>query len=137
MKRSRENIGQMRERVKIYSYSPARNDAGEEIITWSELAEVWGAIEYGTRGSNEVELAQQTTAKLLTNFRIRYRTDIDEKMILVWNSKAWNIRSILPDMYKHYLLIECEDFFGDTSGLDPSADVGDPLIDDSGEQLVA
>lgn len=138
-----DNIGDMRHRLSLRTFTTSRNAAGEELRTWSELAEVWAAVEHKTGGSNEVEQANQTTAKISVVFRIRYRADINEKMVLVWNRKAWNIRSLLPDYDMTYLIIEAENYYGDafeevlvSDGL-LIDDEGDTLIDDEGDALKA
>ena len=138
-----DNVGDMRHRVSIRTFTTTRNAAGEELRTWSELAAVWAAAEHKTGGSSEVEQAAQTTAKISVVFRIRYRTDINEKMVIVWNSKAWNIRSLLPDYDMTYLIIEAEDYYGNSyqdilagDGLLVDDD-GDTLIDDDGDTLTA
>lgn len=128
----------MRHRISIRSFSTSRNSAGEELRTWSELAEVWAAIEHKTGGSNEVEQGSQTTAKISAVFRIRRLAGVNEKMMIVWNSKAWNIRSILPDNDFTYQLLECEHYYDnnfEATLLDQ--DPGEALIDDEGHTLIS
>lgn len=127
----------MRHRVIIRTYSTTRNAAGEEVITWSDLATVWAAIEHKIGGSGETEQAKQTTAKTSVVFRIRYRTGLNEKMIIVWNAKAWNIRSLLPDYDLSYLIIEAEHYYNAIPlGEGLIDDEGDLLIDDDGNELL-
>ena len=102
-------VGAMRHRVSIRQYSSARDAAGGETLTWSELAEVWAAIEWKIT-SGEEEQAQRVTAGTDVIFTIRYRSDVNEKMKILWNSKLWNIRSLLPDNHLDYLEIEAEHF---------------------------
>ena len=135
-------IGQMRNRVSIRSFTTSRNNAGEELRSWSQLAEVWAAIEHKTGGSGEAEQGAETVAQTSAVFRIRHRTDVHEKMMIVWNGKAWNIRSILPDFDKMYTVIEAEHYYGNafdetlTQESTLVDDSGDTLIDDSGDTLL-
>lgn len=107
-----DNIGDMRQRLSLRAFTTSRNASGEELRSWGELAEVWGAVEHKTGGSDEGEESAQTVGVTSAVFRIRHRTDLNEKMMIVWNSRAWNIRSLLPDYDKTYLLIECEHYVG-------------------------
>jgi SPP1 family predicted phage head-tail adaptor len=100
----------MRDRIEIQSYSITRNSAGEEVLSWSVLATVWAAIEYKGAGSDESEQQNQLTAMVNALVRIRYRSDLDTKMRVRFDSKYWNIRAMLPDAMKNYLLLECEHF---------------------------
>lgn len=102
----------MRHRLSLRAFTTSRNAAGEELRSWGELAEVWGAVEHKTGGSGEGEQGAQTVGQTSVLFRIRHRTDLNEKMMIVWNSKAWNIRSLLPDYDKTYLVIEAEHYVG-------------------------
>ena len=108
--RSKEKIGQMRNRIEIQSYSITRNSAGEEFLVWSVLATVWAAIEYKGAGSDESEQQNQLTAMINALIRIRYRSDLNTKMRIRFDGKYWNIRALLPDHMKSYLTIECEHF---------------------------
>jgi len=98
----------MRHRISIQASSATQNDTGEEILSWSELAEVWAAIEHKLGGSDEIEQAQRVTAHTSVIFVIRHRADMTEKMKILWDSKFWNIRSLLPDNHKDFLTIEAE-----------------------------
>lgn len=102
-------VGSMRHRVSIRQYSTARDAAGGETVTWSELAEVWAAIKHGT-ASDEITQHTRVTARTNVTFVIRYRSDVDEKMKLLWDSKLWNIMSLLPDNHLDYLEIEAEHY---------------------------
>jgi SPP1 family predicted phage head-tail adaptor len=133
-----DNIGDMRHRLSLRTFTTSRNAAGEELRSWGELAEVWGAVEHKTGGSGEGEQGAQTVGQTSVLFRIRHRTDLNEKMIIVWNSKAWNIRSLLPDYDKTYLVIEAEHYVGNVNEIlaAPVDDLGNVLIDDSGDVLI-
>jgi len=105
-----DSVGALRHRISIRQYSASRNSAGEEILTWSELAEVWANVEHKTAGSQEEEKANRVTAQLSADITIRYRSDINEKMRVLYDSKLWNILSIVPDRYQTYLTLECEHY---------------------------
>lgn len=100
----------MRNRIEIQSYTITRNSAGEEILSWTVLDTAWAAIEYKGAGSDESEQQRQLTAMMNALVRIRYRTGLDTKMRIQFDGKYWNIRALLPDAMKNYLLLECEHF---------------------------
>lgn len=132
-----DNIGDMRHRITIQTYSISRNAAGEEIVSWIDYATVWAAVDQKPGGSGEVEQADQTTGKVSAVFRIRKRSGLNEKMLVVWDGRKWNIRSILGDYDFTYQILECEHFYDAYPvGQGLVDDEGDLLIDDSGDELL-
>jgi SPP1 family predicted phage head-tail adaptor len=103
-----EKVGQLRHRVTIRQYTEVRDSFGGQELSWSDLAVVWAEVEHKEGGSDEGEEMQRQTAIINARFRMRYRSDIDEKMRLLWDSKLWNIKSILPDSHFSYMTIEAE-----------------------------
>lgn len=105
-----DDVGNLRERVEIFSYSITRNTAGEELVTWALFATVWAKAEYNKTGSDEVEKQSQLTSQINLLLTIRYRSDLDTKMKVKFDGKYWDIRALLRDTRKQYMEIECEHF---------------------------
>lgn len=84
--------GSLDRRIVIQQRTDTRDAAGEPIPTWSVLDTVWAALE-PLQGQELIE-AQETNAKRKARFRIRYRTDVTEKMRVVWDGETWDINAI-------------------------------------------
>jgi SPP1 family predicted phage head-tail adaptor len=86
--------GDLRHRVTIQNKgTPARNTAGEEVITWTEEATVWGSIE-PLRGREFLE-QQREGGEVTTRIRIRHRDGLTPSMRAVWGSHTYDILSVI------------------------------------------
>lgn len=96
----------MRERLTLQVYTYSQNDYGEKTAAYTDLATVWGSVEYKS-ASDETQTAERVTAEQVVVFRIRYRaTFLNEKNRILYRGDHYNIRSILPDAHRMYLTIE-------------------------------
>ena len=84
--------GDMERRVTIQSRTLTRNDYGEQIETWADVATVWGE-RIDLRG-REFFAARQLSAEISTRFRLRYRTDITVLHRLVCESVTYDIHQV-------------------------------------------
>lgn len=66
--------GRMDRRITLLQRSLARNSAGEQVATYTELATVWGQRLDVT--GREFFTSQTTIAEGSARFRIRYRSDL-------------------------------------------------------------
>ena len=85
--------GKLRQRVTIQDKSVAQNTYGEEVITWTDFAIVWAAVE-PLRGREFME-GKQITAEVSTRIRIRYRSGILPEMRVEFGSIYYDIHSII------------------------------------------
>jgi SPP1 family predicted phage head-tail adaptor len=85
--------GDLKQRIIIQSATHAKNDIGELEDTWGTFATVWAAVEPAT-GSNYYA-SKQTEAKVDGRVRIRYRSDLDTTMRILFGSRVLTIVSIL------------------------------------------
>lgn len=71
------------------------DDFNEVTRSWSQLAEVWAAIDWSADRNDKEELegAKETVFGEIAVL-IRYRTDIDETMRLQYDSIDYDIKSI-------------------------------------------
>ncbi len=81
--------GELRHRITIKSKSAARDDYGQETITWTTFATVWGFI----RPSNgrEYIAGEQVDAAIDTDIKIRYLAGVLPSMQAVWGSHTYEI----------------------------------------------
>ncbi len=81
--------GKLNKRVTIQDKSASQNSYGEEVITWTDFAKVWAAVE-PLRGREFLE-GKQITAEVSTRIRIRYRSGILPEMRVVYGSIIYDI----------------------------------------------
>lgn len=85
--------GTLRQRVTLQSKSATQNTFGEEVITYTDWATVWGSVE-PLRGREFLE-GKQITAEVSTRIRIRYRSGILPEWRVVFGSVIYDIHSII------------------------------------------
>lgn len=85
-------IGKLDRRITIQSYTTAKNDYGEDIRTWSDYLTIWAGINF--KRGNEVFEADQLTAVNEVKFVIRYNSNINETMRIVYESNNYDITFI-------------------------------------------
>lgn len=104
-----EKIGNLSWYITIQTFSSARDSFGQETLTYSTLDQVW-AEPMWQNVSGEDEKSGAVTAINVVTWRIRYRTDVTTKMRVVdEDGNTYNIKSIQPDIFKQYMLLETED----------------------------
>lgn len=97
----RSDIGQLRERITIQTYSTTRNDYGEELVTYSTYGERWASVDYRPNTSEEKQLDERKTAITEAWFTIRYDDAVNTKMQVVYRSQTYDITAIThtPDRF--------------------------------------
>jgi SPP1 family predicted phage head-tail adaptor len=84
------NAGDLNQRIRIEQRVKSDNTKGEIAKgVWATLADVW-ANARPLRG-REFFAAAQMQAELTTKFTIRYRTDVDETMRVIWKGEPYEI----------------------------------------------
>lgn len=91
--------GELRQRVTIQVNTPAANSMGELVDTWSEWAEVWGAVE-PNNGRRYFE-ALQANADVSGVCRIRYRAGILPTMRLLLGTRVMQIATVIDPDERH------------------------------------
>lgn len=94
--------GELRHRITIQEKSVTRASNGEENETWASIAtvpEVWAKVE-PLRG-REFFAAQETQSSIDYRITIRYRSDLDRTMRVVWGSETLDIVSVIPVRGEH------------------------------------
>ena len=105
------STGEMRERVLIQKQTQSVDDYGAFSTIWIDIDEfpnVWARVSQERSNNNFVSEKNENEA--IYNIVIRYRSDVDEKMRIVWRGKFLAIDSILNvDERRRYLELLCSE----------------------------
>ena len=85
--------GQLDRRITIQSFTESTDDFGEVILSFTTLANVWAKVV--EKSGNEGEDGNQMVATQKVEFFIRYRSDINEQMQIVYDNRTYTIEAIL------------------------------------------
>lgn len=100
--------GSLRERIVIKSRNFTQSTStGEKVADWNTTyLTLWADAEMFA-GGKDTDSAQKTTVKANLRFIVRFRTDLNETMRVVWRGAVWNVQSIVPDSAKFYMDLLC------------------------------
>ena len=101
-----EQAGQLDRRITIQTFSETTDTFGQEVKSFSTLAQVWANVveKVGREGEDGDMIA--STKKV--EFIIRYRTDVNEEMHISYNSNIYKVQAIQSaDARKAFLKIVC------------------------------
>ncbi len=87
--------GQLRERVTFWEWLTVKATDASEIQVPAEVCTVWAAVEPITGNERWIGELEQRLAERSTRIRIRYRTDITEKMRVTWGTLVYDIQQII------------------------------------------
>lgn len=85
--------GELRHPLTLQQATDVQNTRGEAIPTWSDVADVWGAIE--PLSGREGFAANQMYASATHRIRIRYRSGVVPKMRFTKGSRVFEIDAVL------------------------------------------
>jgi len=88
-----DHAGQLDRRITIQSFTTSTDDFGEVIQSFTTLANVWAKVE--EKSGSEGEDGNQLVATRKVEFFIRYRSDINEQMRIVYEGQTHKIEAIL------------------------------------------
>lgn len=83
----------LRHRVTIQQPQETADGLGGVSISWQDVAEVWAQIVPLNGGESMFAFQQQ--AQVSHRITIRYRADVDASMRIVFEGRAFNIRSVV------------------------------------------
>lgn len=103
-----KKIGTFDRRITIKTTTQTQSSSGAPLDTFAELATVWANV--NSQGKSEKFTNEKETTFNKKVFSIRYRTDFDEKAIIVFDSDEYDILSIneTDGTRKRFLEIEAE-----------------------------
>jgi SPP1 family predicted phage head-tail adaptor len=87
-------VGDLRHLITIQqktTASPAQDEYGVDQYTWEQFAKVYAAVE----PLREYWTAKQTAAERAVRFRIHYTSGIIPRMRVSWNSRTFDIESVI------------------------------------------
>lgn len=85
--------GELRHRLTIKQKSVVRDDYGQETITWTTFATVWGSVE--PLSGDTYIAGQQLEAAVDTRIRIRYLSGVVPTMEVYYGSHTYDIKSVI------------------------------------------
>lgn len=91
------NIGALDRLITIQTPTNVTSSTtGERTQTWATLASVWATVTYSPSEmqSSEGMSEGRETASTPVNFTIWHRTDVNEKMRVLWDSEYYDIKRI-------------------------------------------
>ena len=101
-----DQAGQLDRRITIQTFSETTDNFGKEVKSFSTLASVWANVV--EKVGSEGEDGEMIAATKKVEFIIRYRTDVDEEMRIVYNNNTYKIQAIQSaDARKAFLKIVC------------------------------
>ena len=101
-----DQAGQLDRRITIKNFSETTDSFGQEVKSFSTLASVWANVV--ERVGREGEDGEMIAATKKVEFIIRYRTDVDEQMRILYNSNIYKIQTIqTADARKAFLKLVC------------------------------
>lgn len=87
-------IEDLRERVAIQQATLNQDAFGQPIETWTTFATVWASVLPASGDERFSGRPDMEVAQLTHTVKIRFRTDLNEKMRLVWRGRNLDIERI-------------------------------------------
>lgn len=97
----------LRHRVTIQALQQTRNEWGEFVTDWVDVARVWADVR--PLSGREFIASQQVQSKVTARITIRYRAGIAASQRVLQRDTTYNIEAVLPDpeMGREYLTLMC------------------------------
>lgn len=86
------NIGEMKHKIEIQTYSEVENEVGETIKKWIKYKRLWAGKKQ-LRASNTFD-GNKEGIEYTYRFKVRYREDLDESMRIVHKGIIYDIKHI-------------------------------------------
>lgn len=95
-------VGDLNRQVSLQQRTSARDTFGQGSVTWTEIAKVMAAIK--PLSGRELQIAQAMNAEVTHEVTIRWRRTINAGMRLVYQSRIFDIHSIVDVEMRHEAL---------------------------------
>lgn len=96
-------IGDMRHSIRIERQSTTQDAAGQRALTWTEFATRRAAVEHAN--GTEIWASAQRSGRVPTVFRLRYLAGVTPDMRIVFDSRIFNILSVVDQEGRHEQLV--------------------------------
>ena len=101
-----DQAGQLDRRIIIQGFSESTDTFGQEVKSFSTLDTVWANVK--EKIGSEGEEGDMIASTKKVEFIIRYRTDVNEQMRILYNSNIYKIQTIQnADARKAFLKLVC------------------------------
>ena len=91
--------GRLDKRVTLQSATRARDNHGQSIEPWSDVATVWASV--GPLRGREFFAAQQVSAETTHKVTVRYRASVNPKWRVKWGTRIFRIESVMDPQERH------------------------------------
>lgn len=99
--------GRLNRRCVLQAPSTARDELGQPIPGWTDVASVWADIRM--KSGLESIKAGAPVSVVAASVRIRYRAGVNAGMRVVHNLQAYEIKAVMPDVSgREFLDLVCE-----------------------------
>lgn len=95
----------MNRRICIETFTTDKDTFGQPLKTWTELKSVWADIR--PLGSTERFEASQVNRQVTVKMRIYHRTDITERMRILYDGDYYDIQGIKEIGFREGLELLC------------------------------
>lgn len=99
------DLGKMKHRIEIQVYSDVENEVGEITKAWTTYKKLWSE-KTQLKSSNTYSIGKEGI-EYVYRFKIRYRTDLNENMRIVYGGIIYDIKHINPinelDLYETHI----------------------------------
>lgn len=100
-------IGQLNDRITIHRPTGAQGAWGApEPVGWEEHAKVW--CDFRFRSGSEFIRADADVSIVRASARIRWRTDIDAGMRVLYQGQVFDIEAVLPSSDRKHIDLVCK-----------------------------
>jgi SPP1 family predicted phage head-tail adaptor len=90
-------IGNLNNRITIQSRTAGEDEAGQPLLTWTDVATVWANVA-GQTGLGTIKNSGDVTAAIKAySFRIRFREGIDEGMRVLYSATPFDVKQVRMD----------------------------------------
>ena len=105
-------IGKLDRRITFLRRATTRNAMGELDHSYTEFSSTWAKVEKAITGDENEVLSGRQTPKRDVSFVVRYRTDLDEKVVIKFTDelgdkfyKIESINEVTSERRKAYIKI--------------------------------
>lgn len=89
------NSEKMDRRITLQEVTETQSSTGFASESWADVVTVWAQVTY--KSGREYFQADKTNAQVVKLFRIRYRSDLTNKMRIVYEGRNYDILTIDSD----------------------------------------
>lgn len=100
---------QLNKRITIQSLTQTKDTHGGQVDTWTDIALVWAGIKSLSGDERRITKEGGQAAEARTEFMIRYRAGIIEKMRVLYGGKIYNIKHVNDLNEGHrFMILTCD-----------------------------